>query len=255
MLGNPRISDTLKKTRIVADSMKYIIPIIAMLLLLAACTPHVEQKNEPATISTTTKANLTVDNIFREFDALDAQYNTSWKKEHIPKSMINPKALQPWTDYTLALKNITQKDTLASELIDARLEMLSAQTAVYLGVEIGQKGAVPSTTGENDTIIIGTLNCSNIEDIAKATKFYQMAYHSWQRFSGHMDNVLQYDVAARAIIGVDNNKMPFYESSFQKARKKIEATAEAAKEQCGFAIKLEPEPKIPPILQHGGVVS
>jgi hypothetical protein len=243
--------DTLKKRRIVASRMKTIIPIIVMLVLLIACTPHVEQQKE----NSTTNVNLTVDNIFREFDALDAQYNTSWKKEHITKSMIDPKVLPQWTDYTLALKNITQKDTLASELIDARLEMLSAQTAVYLSVEIGQKGAVPYTTGENDTIIVGPLNCSNIEDIAKATKLYQVAFHSWQRFSGHMDNVLQYDVAARAIVGIDNNRMPFYESSFQKARKKIEATAKALREQCGFAIKLEPEPEIPPNLQHGGVVS
>ncbi len=235
--------------------MKYIIPIIA-LIVLAACVQVPMEKNATNVSETATiHANITVQDILNEFDALDAQYNTSWKKEQIPKSIINPKALRQWTDHTLALKNITRRGTLASELIDARLEMLSAQTAVYLGVEIGRKGAVPFTAGENDTFIIGTLNCSNIKDIAKATKLYQVAFHSWERFSDHMDNVLQNDAAAREFLGVDKNRMPFYESAFQKARKKIEATAEAAKEQCGFAIKLEPEPEIPPILQHGGVVS
>lgn len=226
---------------------------IIALILLAACTPAIVEKNE--TNITTAKPNVTTQDILNEFEALDIQYNTSWKKEQIPKNMINPKTLQQWTDYTLALKKNTQKDTLASELIEARLEMLSAQTAVYLGVEIGQKGTVPSTTGENDTIIIGTLNCDNIEDIAKATILYQMSFHSWQRFAHHMDNVLQNDIPLRTIIGVDNNKMPFYESPFNRARKKIVATEKAAREQCGFAINLEPEPETPPILQRGGVVS
>jgi hypothetical protein len=236
--------------------MKYLIPIIA-LVVLAACVQVPTEKNDTNIIELkkTMQANLSVQDILNEFEAFDKQYNTSWKKEQIPKSMINPKALRPWTEHTIALQNITQKGTLASELINARLEMLSAQTAVYLGVEVGQKGAVPFTEKENGTFIIGTLNCSNIEDMAKATKLYQVAFHSWERFSGHMDNVLQNDIAAREFLGVDKNRMPFYESSFQKARKKVDATAEAAKEQCGFAIKLEPEPEIPQVLQHGGSAS
>lgn len=233
--------------------MKQVIPIIAVLVLLAACV-QMPQETTNATNTTTIQANLTVNDVLGEFEALDAQYNTSWMKEQIPKSMINPKTLQQWTDRTLALKNITMKNTLASELIDARLEMLSAQTAIYLGVRIGEKGAVPLAI-EEEHFIAGRLNCNNIKEIAEATRLYQVAFHSWERFGGHMDTVLQDDIAARPILGVNNNRMPFYQSSFQKAREKIEVTAKAVEEQCGFKIKLEPEPEIPPNLLPAGAAS
>ncbi len=250
----PEVSDILKKRRKVAMQMKEIIPLIAILVLLAACAPQAPLKEENVTATTIT-ANLTITDVLSEFDAFDAQYNTSWKKEQISKAMIRPEALQPWTDHLLALRNVTQKDTLANELIEARLEMLSSQTAVYLGVDVGPKGAVPYTKEANDTIIVGKLDCSNIEHIAKATKLYQLAYHSWVRFASHMDRVLQDSMEAREKLGINKNKMPFYTSSFQDARQKVKASAQAAEEQCGFRMALVPEPDIPTDLQHAGSAS
>jgi hypothetical protein len=230
--------------------MKALAPIL--LILLAACVQVVVEENQTnATPTTAPQPNVTVQNILDEFEAIDAQYKTSWMNEQVPKNMIRPESLEPWTNKLLMLKNLTPKDSLAFELIEARLEMLSAQTAVYLGAQIGEKGSVPFTrTGENATI--GTLNCTNIKEIAKATKLYQVSFHSWQRFAGHMDAVLQFDIDARNKLGVDDKRMPFYQSSFQGAREKIRETAEAAKEQCGVQFNLEPEPEIPKNLPRFG---
>ncbi len=221
--------------------------LLIFLALLAACTPQ-PAPQENATETTpepALQANVSVQSMIDEFDALDAQYNTTWKKEQIPKNMIKPEALQPWTDHTLALRNITPENSLAHELILARLEMLSAQTAVYLGAQIGEKGSVPISRGENDTFTAGTLDCANAEPMAKATKLYQVAFHSWQRFAGHMDTVLQFDASVRSELGVDESRMPFYQSSFKDARQKIGAAARALEEQCRIIVKLEPEPEIP----------
>jgi hypothetical protein len=242
------LSDILKKTMPNARTMKTIT--LIALIFLSACVQVAVEKNE-TNLTAPAQPNVTVQDILNEFEALDAQHNTSWMKEQIPKSMISVEALRHWTDQLITLKNFTAKDSLAYELIEARLEMLSAQTAVYLGAQVGEKGSVPFTrSGENVTI--GALNCTNMKEIARATKLYQVSFHSWQRFAGHMDTVLQFDMTARNKLGVDDKRMPFYQSSFQGAREKIRATAEAAKEQCGVQFNLEPEPEIPKNLPRFG---
>ncbi len=223
--------------------------LIITLLILAACTPQTVTKE-----NVTAKANLSITQVLDEFDALDAQYNTTWREEQIPKKIIRPEALQSWTSHVLALRNITEKNTLAYELLEARLDMLSAQTAIYLGVEVGEKGSVPLKK-EGEEYLPGKLNCANAEDMAKTTRLYQMAFHNYLYFAHHMDKVLEKSVETRERIGVNKERMPFYQSSFQDAVKKIEATAKAVKEQCGVTIKLAPEPEMPAIPQHGVIAS
>jgi len=218
---------------------------IAAVLLLVACTP-IKTETPKA------KANISITQILDEFDSLDAQYNTTWRQEEIPKKMIKTEALRAWTANTFALRNATENNTLEYELITARLDMLSAQTAFYLGMEVGIKGEVLfEQQGENFTA--GKVNCTNVKEIAKETKLYQIAFHNWQDFGDHMDIVLQKSIEARQRIGVDTNRMAFYTAPFQKAIKKLDATVNAVRDQCGFAIKLEPEREMPPIPQSAVV--
>ncbi|MEM3154706.1 MAG: hypothetical protein QW165_04035 [Candidatus Woesearchaeota archaeon] len=223
--------------------MKAIVLII--LATLAACAPATVEKNKTiATPAPQIKANLTLQDVLNEFEALDAQYNTSWKEEHIPKKMIPAQALQPWTDRTLALRNLIPEHSLSHELIQARLEMLSAQTAMYLGKTIGEKANVPYTI-MGERVTVGEIDCANAKHISDALRLYQMAYHSVKRFMGHMDTVLQYEPGVRNKIGIDKTRMPFYESEFPYAGKRIRETAKALKEQCNVNVPIEPEPEIP----------
>jgi len=226
--------------------MKQIILIIAILFLLAAC---VEVQPE-ANVSKQIKANLTTEQVLQEFEAIDKELNTTWLKEQISKNMIRPDALGTWTSRTLALRNVTETNTTAYDLIQARLDMLSAQTAVYLGVEIGENGYAPLEKKDGE-FTAGKIDCSKAESIAKATRLYQVAFHNWMTFANHMDNVLLKDKESRSIIGINKERPPFYASNFQDARNKIQATSKAVKEQCSLTIPLEPEPDIPKDPQSG----
>lgn len=225
--------------------------LLILLLLLAACTQQTVTKEN---ITEKAKANLSISQVLDEFDALDAQYNTTWREEQIPKNLIKPEALDQWTSHVLALRNITDQNSLAYNLIEARLDMLSAQTAIYLGLNIGEKGSVPLKK-EGEEYIPGKLTCLNVEDMAKATKLYQMAYHNWLFFGHHMDVVLEKSIETRERIGVNEGRMAFYQSPFQNAVKKIEATAKAVRDQCGVTIELEPEPEMPEVPLGGAAAS
>lgn len=206
--------------------------IIILLALLIACAPEqIEQKNE------TKKVEMTLQNILDEFEALDAQLNTSWKQEKIPQNMIKIEALQAWTDHVLALKEIIQTDTPASVLIEVRLDMLSAQTAYYLGAEIGEKGEV-ILTREGENLVAKNIKCENAEEIAKATKLYKLSVQSTITFNGNMDLLLQKSIEAREKIGTNENRPAFYESEFPSAEQRIEAIKTALKEQCQIELKI-----------------
>lgn len=224
--------------------------LLITLLILAACT----QQTVTEKVTEKAKANLSIAQVLDEFDALDSQYNTTWREEQISKKLIKPEALDQWTSHVLALRNITEKDTLAYTLIEARLDMLSAQTAIYLGLDIGEKGAVPLKK-EGEEYIPGKLNCANAENMAKATRIYQVAFHNWLYFAHHMDIVLEKSIETRERIGINAGRMAFYQSPFQDAVKKIEATAKAVKDQCEVTIELEPEPEMPEVPPGGALAS
>jgi len=219
--------------------MKKIMLIIAF-LLLAACKPPTPQINETATNITTdaTQPLLSLSEVLDEFSVLDADLNTSWKKEELPKNMIPPLAVQAWTKRLKLLEDLTEKDSPARKLVQARLEMLRSQVAYYLGAEIGEKGTVPLKE-ENDEFTPGFVACENVNDIEKATKLYALSLKHYLKFVQHMDNILQYSPEARQKIGIDENKVAFYSAPFNFGQKKIDATIAAVEDQCNYVITLE----------------
>jgi hypothetical protein len=222
--------------------MKKYLTIITFLLLIA-CEQPAPQTNE--TIITNITANITLTTpmlslteVLDEFSVLDVDLNTSWKKEHIPNNMILPTAVEPWTKRLKLLEDLTEKDSFANKLVQARLEMLRAQVTYYLGAEIGDKGIVPLKL-EGMEFTPGLVACENIKDIEKSIKIYSISYSHYLKFVGHMDSTLQSSEEAKQKIGIDENKIAFYDGPFNQAQKKIAATLKAVEDQCDYLITLE----------------
>ncbi len=219
---------------------KYLI--IITFLLLIACEQPAPQTNETIINETTnitaTTPLLSLSEVIDEFSVLDTDLNTSWKKEHIPSNMIPPLAVEPWTKRLKLIEDLTEKDSLANKLVQARLEMLRAQVTYYLGTETGEKGTVPLKL-DNDAFTPGLVACENIKDIEKSIKIYSISYNHYLKFVGHMDSILQSSEEAKQKIGIDENKIAFYDGPFNQAQKKIDATLKAVEDQCSYAIILE----------------
>jgi len=213
--------------------------LIIAFLLLAACKPPMPEINQTATNATpATQPFLSLSEVLDEFAVLDADLNTSWKKEQLPDNMIPMAAVEPWTKRLNLLEDLTEKDSFAHKLVQARIEMLRSQAAYYLGAEIGEKGTVPLKQ-EQTTFTPGLVNCENIKEIEKATKFYYTANKHYLKFFKLMDSILQNSVEAREKIGVDENRILFYDGPFAYADKKIETIKTAVEEQCGYLITFE----------------
>ena len=217
--------------------------IIITLLLLASCKQTPPQIND--TIINETKIAtpiqqplLSLSEVLDEFAVLDADLNTSWKEEKIPSNIIASNAIEPWTKRLKLIEDLTEKDSLAHKLVQARIEMLHSQAAYYLGAEIGEKGAIPLKQ-ENKTVTAGKVECNNVQEIEKATKLYYTSYNHYMKFFDLMDNILQNSKEAREKIGIDQTRIKFYESYFAQAQKKIDATKNAVEEQCNYVITLE----------------
>jgi hypothetical protein len=213
--------------------MKYTILIF---LLLIACKPIVQ----PVATSTpqATAQLLTLSQVVDEFAVLDADFNTSWHEEEIPKNLIPLEAIEPWTKRLQLMKNLTEPGSLPEMLVEARLDMLRAQISYYLGKEIGEKGEVPLKQ-EGINFTAGQINCENKNEIATATKLYSLSYKSWLEFQLALDEILQKSQEAREKIGIDEKRPAFYNSLFGTAQHKIDAIVEAMKQQCGVALNLD----------------
>jgi hypothetical protein len=181
---------------------------------------------------------LSLSEVIDEFAVLDADLNTSWKQEQIPTNIIPLASIEPWTKRLNLLKDLTEKDSFAHQLIQARLEMLRSQAAYYLGAEIGEKGEVPLKQ-EQTTFIAGQVKCSNVQEIDKATKLYYTSYKHYMKFFNLMDNILQNSQEGREKIGIDKTRIQFYDSHFALAPKKMDAIQAAVEEQCGYVITFE----------------
>src|SRR3990172_3631387 len=222
---------------------RYLLTVIVLLLI--AC----EQPAPPTDEIIITEANITTNitlttpllslsEVLDEFSVLDADLNTSWKKENIPEKLISPTAVEPWTKRLKLIEDLTEKDSVANKLVQARLEMLRSQVTYYLGAEIGEKGTVPLKL-EGETFTPGLVACENIKDIEKSIKIYSISYSHYLKFVGHMDNILQSSEEARQKIGIDETKIAFYDGPFNQAQKKIAATLKAVEDQCDYVITLE----------------
>lgn len=224
--------------------MKKYLLIIA-LMLMVACEQPAPQPNETIIIETNITTNITLTTpllslteVLDEFSVLDADLNTSWKKEQIPDNMIRPLAVEPWTKRLKLIEDLTEKDSLANKLVQARLEMLRTQITYYLGAEIGDKGIVPLKL-EGTEFTPGLVSCENIKDIEKSIKIYSISYSHYLKFVGHMDNILQSSEEAKQKIGIDDTKIAFYDGPFNQAQKKIDSTLKAVEDQCDYVITLE----------------
>ncbi len=222
--------------------MKRYLLIIAF-ILLTACKPPAPQTNETITnITNATKETatplLSLSEVLDEFAALDADLNTTWKKEQIPDNMIRPLAVEQWTKRLKLLEDLTEKNSSANRLVQARLEMLRSQVAYYLGAEIGEKGIVPLKQ-EGETFTPGLVACENRKEIEKATKLYHISYKHYGKFVTLMDDILQNSVEAREKIGIDENRLAFYEAPFKYGQNKMDTITKAVEEQCNYVISLE----------------
>ncbi len=214
------------------------------LLLLIACKP--EPKINETVNFTLPEKNvtppvehyLTLSEVIDEFSVLDADLNTTWKKEQIPGSMIQPSAVEPWTKRLKLIGDLTEKDSLPYKLVQVRFEMLRSQVAYYLGAEIGKKGVVPLKQ-DNETFTPGLIDCANVEDINKATKLYYVSYNHFLKFTNLMDDILQNSDEAKQKIGTDQNRIAFYVAPFRYSQKKIDAIKAAVEDQCSYVIELE----------------
>jgi len=212
---------------------------ILMILTLIACG-NTETSTNTQIQEATLKENMSFDEALNYLDALDKEYNSSWKKEQIPTNMIRPEILGEITNKTLELEKRIEKDTPQSTLVQARLDMISAQTAYYLVQKIG---GTLNFTKENGTLQVKEpIDCNNIETIAKSTKLQYMTYQSWNNFMQNMDTLLQKNKEARYKIGINDQRISFYDSPFGKYEEMeqyFQTINQAAQQQCGKTIKLE----------------
>lgn len=209
--------------------MKKTITILFSILLIACAPTEVKEEHK----------KLNFDQVLAEFDAIDAQFGTNWKKEQIPNNMIPFPNLPAWTEKTLALENLTEKDTPERVLVEIRLDMISAQTSYYLGQQIGEKGQVKVSKQNETWKLDEPINCDNLEDIAKATKLYWLSYQSWINFMNNMDLLLQKDKPSREKIGSNDNRVSFYTAPFGQAEDGTKAIVKAVENSCGKTINLD----------------
>ncbi len=211
--------------------------IALLMLLLAACTTPAQTNST----NTTALSNTTLRIMLDEFAKIDTELNTSWHEEEIPRKLIPPTAIEPWTQKLIALKNSTEPDSFPDKLVEARLNMLKSQAAYYLGAEIGAAGALVMKGEEGKFTVTEKINCERLPSITKATQYYAHSFAHWLKFVHHMDDLLQKSDEAKELIGTNLARPKFYTPSFADAAGKINATATAVKQQCGYDIALPKE--------------
>ncbi len=210
-----------------------------VLLFLVACTAPVKE-NPPAT-NITVQSNLTLRAMIDEFAKIDSELNTSWHEEEIPRKLISPAAIEPWTQRLIVLKNTTEPDSFPDKLVEARLNMLKSQAAYYLGATVGAEGALIIKGEEGKFTVTEKINCERLPSITKATQLYALSFAHWLRFVHFMDDLLQKSDEAKELIGTNLARPKFYTPTFADAGAKINATVTAVKQQCGYDIPLPKE--------------
>lgn len=204
--------------------MKKII-LLLLIISMAAC-----QQAKPA-ITQPNLTDVTRQIVLEQFALLDNEYGTDWHAEQIPTNMIKLDAVEPWTARMIFLKDRIQSknDTTAETLIDARIDMLKAQLSYYLMLKNGEEGQANLTQN---------IDCKNAKIIAKSLGLYNTAYTNWYNFTLHMDAVLQ-DEEMRELIGANDKKPEFYESTFGNVKKYIEAVQQKVYQDCEIEIVMQ----------------
>lgn len=198
---------------------------LVLLILLAAC----QAPTDPALEQEPT--DLSLQGIINEFEALDNTYNTNWQEERIPDNIIRLDAIEPWTKRLTTLQDRLDETSAAYQLIDARLAMLESQLALYLREDY-EHGDVTLVKEDDEYVVSEILNCDNVPDIINANNLYVKSYNAYFRFFNTMDDLLQTSPDAQQLIGVDNNRLAFYDSPFSDIEKQVKAIEDAIIMQC-----------------------
>jgi len=231
--------------------MKYIIGLLSLLLILAACQPATEDTTPPADIPSTPDIPLDADtteppqesqtlgndtqlsDVISEFNELDDELNYSWREESIPTNPIDPAHIQPWAARMLFLRDrfADQPESRAAKLVDARIAMLESQAAFYMWAKT-QEGHVKLAQQAGSIVAAEDIECTRVPKIIEATNYLLKSHLMYQEFFKNMDDVLQGSPQAQAFIGVNEQRPAFYTSMLRSIPKQAEAIEDAFIADC-----------------------
>ena len=213
----------------------HIVGILLITVLLAGCntqgtqTPPVENTT-PVHTYQPQLTELTVQTIVDEFNIIDKIYETNWKEEQLTNFMIPSENIDGATTDLAVLRAqlIGTNDTLLTNLVDARIAMLKSQRAYYRSMELDPRGlqSVKLTTVNGTLAVDATKlqkpDCDQQANYLAATYEQEKAMKEGHKFLNLMDDVLQRDIPARDIIGVNDERPLFYKSPLGTVRQAFE---------------------------------
>ncbi len=190
--------------------------IIALLLLtllvFTACTI------KPPVIDTTNADVSTLLSARTQIETLDTAYKTNWHEETIPSNVADANYA---TQYALAMQPMIDKANAtgswqAYQFLSARQLMLETEANYSNAQKLDPRPLAEVVQVGTQTIINATLDdfdCKNADNIKQATILYADVLTKGQLAIYTLDNLMQYDVPAREIIGLKNagvDKRPKY---------------------------------------------
>jgi len=212
---------------------------IFALIIFTACTV------KPPVIDTAEADVSSLISAKAEIETLDTAYKTNWHEESIPNNPANEeyareyaRAIQPMIDKANATGSWQ-----AYQFLSARQIMLETEADYQKAQKLDPRPLAEVTQVGLQTIINASLDdfdCNNAEEIKQATILYSDILKKGHSATYTLDNLMQYDVSAREIIGVktlDNDKRPrYYLSAFGRVLNTIKINALLLERMCKMPV-------------------
>ena len=169
---------------------------------------------------------------FAELQALDQEFNASFKLEQLDRTMVPLENIDSLLEQLEKKKKEIEKQTATNDtaailaFIEVRRLMLSSQKMFQLGKRIGDIGLVTDKKG---------YSCSEVKYILDAAYYFNESWVYGLQAQSKLDDVLfefRDLPEVQNLIGVDDNKTAFYLSPLDQVKNIVRNNYEALQKNC-----------------------